>query len=154
MIKEDKITVFIERLQKIGVELAELLSKDMQYHTISANQCGLTEQIFVTRVNNNYTTYFNPELLNIARADDEVPLVEAEETCQNFPTMSYLIKRPTNIRVQYKDYMGNNKMTWLYNLPARFWLKGYDHVNGLTCYDRQHTTTTKLPQDMNYYAQN
>lgn len=136
-------------LQKIGVELMNLLV-GTKYHSLSANQCGLTSSIFCIRVNNTFTTYFNPELIDIQRDDDEVYLMEDHEVCQNFPTMQYTIKRPTTIRVKYQDYMGNDKMTWLYNLPARFWLKGYDHVNAITAYDRDNKTTTKLPEEHLY----
>jgi peptide deformylase len=64
--------------------------------------------------------------------------------------MNYTVKRPAAIRVKYQDYMGNQRMTWLYNLPARFWLKGYDHTLGLTPYDRDNNTTTKLPEEHLY----
>ena len=138
------------RLQKIGVELMNLLV-GTSYHSLAINQCGLTYRIFCSRVNNTFTTYYNPELIDIQKGDkDEVYLVEGVETCQNFPTMNYTVKRPASIRVKYQDYMGNQRMTWLYNLPARFWLKGYDHTLGLTPYDRDNSTTTKLPEEHLY----
>ncbi len=135
-------------LQKIGVELCNLLV-NTKYHSLSANQCGMTYSIFCCRVNSTFTTYFNPELIDIGR-DGEYDMIEGKEVCQCFPSMQYTVKRPNVIRVQYKDYMGNNKMTWLYDLSARFWLKGFDHVNALTAYDRDNNTKTELPEDMRY----
>lgn len=139
------------RLQKLGVALMNLLARDKSYHTLSANQCGLEEQIFVCRVNSTYTAYFNPTLIDIKRGE-LLHLVEGKETSQNFPTMSYTVRRPTEIRIGFQDYMGNKRMTWMYNLPARFWLIGYDYVNGLTPYDRQIDTTTKLEEEFQYNA--
>ena len=79
-------------LQKIGVELCNLLV-NTKYHSLSANQCGMTYSIFCCRVNNTFTTYFNPELIDIGR-DGEYDMIEGKEVCQCFPSMQYTVKRP------------------------------------------------------------
>lgn len=140
------------RLQKMGVALMNLLAEDKGYHTLTANQCGITEQIFVCRVNSTYTAYFNPTLLEIRYNDkNEIFFLDGTEVCQNFPTMSYNILRPNQIKVGWRDYMGNSQMRWLSNKPARFFLQGYDMVNGIVPYDRDvKTDINTIPEEFKY----
>ena len=129
-------------VQKIGVEMMHLMTKENGIG-LAATQCGLDIKLFVTKVNREYTAFYNPALLDFS---DE--MTEFDEGCLSFKGESYTVSRPEQITVEYYDYLGNRKEEELTGLAARVWLHEYDHLHGIVF--QQRVENTNIPESLQY----
>jgi peptide deformylase len=129
-------------LQKIGVQLMHLMTKEGGIG-LSATQVGLDIRLFVTKVGGEYTAFYNPTLLDFS--DD---MIDYDEGCLSFKDENHIVSRPSQITVEYYDYLGIRNEKDLKGLAARVWLHEYDHLNGIVF--QQRVTNTNIPESMQY----
>jgi len=101
--------------------------KDNKGVVLSANQCGFSHRVFVMGFGDNYVAFFNPVVISMS--SDESIMIEG---CLSFPLLGLRINRPTNIKVSYQDYFGEEHTTDITGFSARMFLHGLDSLNGIT----------------------
>ena len=97
---------------------------------LSANQCGFPYRVFVMGAEDNYVSFFNPEIDSFSKEE-----VIMEEGCLSFPLLSLRIKRPKSIDVRYLDYNGVQRFATFEGLSARVFQHELDHLNGIVYTD-------------------
>lgn len=133
-LKDICVSVLFEKPKKnlqLAHELIRLMHKERGMG-LAANQVGYNVRLFVMRVEQRYWHCFNPEILE--QSSEEV---ELEEGCLSFPREFCKITRPEKIFVRYFDAWGNLKEEWLEGWASRCFQHEFDHLNGLTMYQRQ-----------------
>ena len=104
--------------------------KDHKGLGLSANQCGFPYRVFVMGAEDNYVSFFNPEIDSFSKEE-----VIMEEGCLSFPLLSLRIKRPKSIDVRYLDYNGVQRFATFEGLSARVFQHELDHLNGIVYTD-------------------
>lgn len=97
---------------------------------LSANQCGVSERLFVIGTNESTIVCINPKVLNSAPN-----MVADNEGCLSFPGLYCKIHRPAWIEVEYTTPAGEVVQTRLEGLTARCFLHELDHLNGVRFVD-------------------
>ena len=114
-------------------EFASSLVETCRQHKglgLSANQCGFLYRVFVMGAEDNYVSFFNPEIDSFSNEE-----VIMEEGCLSFPLLSLRIKRPKSIDVRYLDYNGVQRFATFEGLSARVFQHELDHLNGIVYTD-------------------
>jgi peptide deformylase len=114
-------------------EFASSLVETCRQHKglgLSANQCGFPYRVFVMGAEDNYVSFFNPEIDSFSKEE-----VIMEEGCLSFPLLSLRIKRPKSIDVRYLDYNGVQRFATFEGLSARVFQHELDHLNGIVYTD-------------------
>ena len=93
---------------------------------LAANQCGVTERVFVIGTDQFQMACINPKVLAVS---DEI--VKENEGCLSFPAFFLSLPRPKWIDVEFTDENGETKQTRLEGLTARCFLHELDHLNGI-----------------------
>jgi peptide deformylase len=93
---------------------------------LAANQCGVTERVFVIGTDQFQMACINPKVLAVS---DEI--VKENEGCLSFPAFFLSLARPKWIDVEFTDENGETKQTRLDGLTARCFLHELDHLNGV-----------------------
>jgi peptide deformylase len=93
---------------------------------LAANQCGVTERVFVIGTDQFQMACINPKVLAVS---DEI--VKENEGCLSFPAFFLSLPRPKWVDVEFTDENGETKQTRLEGLTARCFLHELDHLNGI-----------------------
>ena len=93
---------------------------------LAANQCGVTERVFVIGTDQFQMACINPKV--IASSEE---FVKDNEGCLSFPAFFLSLARPKWIDVEFTDENGETKQTRLDGLTARCFLHELDHLNGI-----------------------
>ena len=93
---------------------------------LAANQCGVTERVFVIGTDQFQMACINPKV--IAQSEE---IVKENEGCLSFPAFFLSLGRPKWIDVEFTDEAGETKQTRLEGLTARCFLHELDHLNGI-----------------------
>lgn len=93
---------------------------------LAANQCGVTERVFVIGTDQFQMACINPKV--IAQSEE---IVKENEGCLSFPAFFLNLGRPKWIDVEFTDETGETKQTRLEGLTARCFLHELDHLNGI-----------------------
>jgi len=110
------------------VTLAKRLKMTMRLYSglgLSANQCGVSERIFVIGTDEFQIVCINPKVLS--HGPNEI----GKEGCLSFPGLFLNINRPSWIEVEYTDENGTVNQTRLEGISARCFLHELDHLNGI-----------------------
>lgn len=99
---------------------------------LAATQIGISKRLFVMKIDDQVWQCFNPEIVNASEIQNELA-----EGCLSFPDQSCIIYRPREVSVKYQTADGRIKYEDLEGLPARCFQHEYDHLDGLTMFDRQ-----------------
>lgn len=110
------------------VTLAKRLKMTMKLYSglgLSANQCGVSERIFVIGTDEFQMVCINPKVLSYG------PEENGKEGCLSFPGLFLNVNRPSWIEVEYTDENGKVNQTKLEGISARCFLHELDHLNGI-----------------------
>ncbi|MDB4378460.1 peptide deformylase [bacterium] len=129
-------------VQNIGVKLMQVMDHEGGIG-LASNQVGLDIRLFVTNVDGQYTSFFNPKIVDFSEY-----MIEFEEGCLSFPDEYHIIKRPESINIEYQDYLGRTHRKTLEGLACRVWLHEYDHLEGITF--QQRAENRDIPESMKY----
>jgi peptide deformylase len=100
---------------------------------LAANQVGLDLRMFVMHKDLcDDWLFINPILINYNNKIQEI-----EEGCLTFPGEQAKVKRPIEITVKFTTIDNTVKTMKLDSVAARCWQHEFDHLNGITMYDRQ-----------------
>ena len=111
------------------VTLAKRMKMTMKLYAglgLSANQCGVTERMFVLGTDEFQIVCVNPKV--VKRSDN---LTKVKEGCLSYPGLFLNIDRPDWIEVEYMDEHGTIKEGRLEGVSARCFLHELDHLNGV-----------------------
>jgi len=98
---------------------------------IAANQIDFDAAVFVTHVQSEMITCFNPQIHEIS--DDTVLMSEG---CLSDPGLYLKVKRPDMIKASWEDESGARSQATLFGMDCRVFLHEYDHLQGILFTDR------------------
>lgn len=107
------------------------LMKKEQGIGLAAPQVGICCRVFVMEVASEEYRCFNPEILEANQN-----LVEFNEGCLSYKGDHCIIKRSNEITVRYQDHQGDWQQLVLFGLAARCFQHEFDHLDGITMWDR------------------
>ena len=110
------------------VKLSKRLKMTMKLYSglgLSANQCGVSERMFVMGTDEFQLVCINPKVLEYG------PYIKDKEGCLSFPGLFLNVERPSWIVVEYTDENGTVNQTRLEGISARCFLHELDHLNGI-----------------------
>jgi peptide deformylase len=93
---------------------------------LSANQCGVSERMFVIGTDEFQMVCINPKVIKKSET-----AVKNREGCLSYPGLFLSIDRPDWIDVEYTDEFGNTKEGRLEGVSAQCFLHELDHLNGI-----------------------
>jgi peptide deformylase len=93
---------------------------------LSANQCGVSERMFVIGTDEFQMVCINPKVIKKSET-----AVKNKEGCLSYPGLFLSIDRPDWIDVEYTDEFGNTKESRLEGVSAQCFLHELDHLNGI-----------------------
>jgi len=111
------------------VTLAKRMRMTMKLYAglgLSANQCGVSERMFVVGTDEFQITCINPKVVN--RSDTNT---KNKEGCLSYPGLFLGIERPDWIEVEYTDEYGVVKEGRVQGVTAQCFLHELDHLNGI-----------------------
>lgn len=108
------------------VQRLKLTMKNFGGIGLSANQCGVTERVFVLGHEDFFLACINPKVLQSSANN-----VVDNEGCLSFPGLYCRIARPEWIEVEFTTPEGDVVQTKLDGLTARCFLHELDHMNGI-----------------------
>jgi peptide deformylase len=121
------VTDFSEAL-RIGQQmLAYIKHPKTKALGLAAPQIGISKRFFVMNVNDFGMIIINPTII-----DNASEPITAPEGCLSFPNKIVEVSRPSNIVVSFY----NDICIPLEGLAARCFLHEYDHLDGITMFDR------------------
>jgi peptide deformylase len=106
---------------------------------IAANQITLDAAVFVTHIQGDMVTMFNPEIMEVS--DDKVLMSEG---CLSDPGLYLKIKRPDMILASWEDEIGERSQATLFGIDCRIFLHEMDHLQGIMFSDRAGATKLKM----------
>ena len=93
---------------------------------LSANQCGVSERMFVIGTDEFQMVCLNPKVIRQSET-----LAKNREGCLSFPGLFFNVDRPEWIDVEYMDEYGTVKEGRLEGVSAQCFLHELDHLNGI-----------------------
>ena len=111
------------------VRLAKRMRMTMKLYAglgLSANQCGVSERMFVVGTDEFQITCVNPKVINQSENKSKI-----KEGCLSYPGLFLGIERPDWIDVEYMDEFGVVKEGRLEGISAQCLLHELDHLNGI-----------------------
>ena len=106
---------------------------------LSANQCGVSERLFVIGTDESTIVCINPKVLAIAE-----DFVTDNEGCLSYPGLYCKIHRPSWIEAEYTTPQGEVVRIRLEGLTARCFLHELDHLNGIRFVDHVKPLALKM----------
>ena len=110
------------------ITLAKRLKMTMKLYGgvgLSANQCGVSERMFVIGTDEFQMVCLNPKVVRQSET-----LVKNREGCLSFPALFFKVERPDWIEVEYMDEHGTVKEGRLDGVSAQCFLHELEHLNG------------------------
>ena len=111
------------------VTLAKRLKMTMKLYGgvgLSANQCGVSERMFVIGTDEFQMVCLNPKVIQQSET-----LAKNKEGCLSFPGLFFSVDRPEWIDVEYMDEYGVVKEGRLEGVSAQCFLHELEHLNGI-----------------------
>jgi peptide deformylase len=111
------------------VALAKRLKMTMKLYGgvgLSANQCGVSERMFVIGTDEFQMVCLNPKVIRQSET-----VAKNKEGCLSFPGLFFNVDRPDWIDVEYMDEYGVVKEGRLEGVSAQCFLHELDHLNGI-----------------------
>ena len=109
---------------------------------LAANQVAVSKRIFImdeSPSQPNPIFFINPEI--VFQSEE---LIEESEGCLSFPGITVSIKRPQKVVVKALDREGREFLCERENYSARCLLHEYDHLEGITFFDRLSALKRKM----------
>ena len=98
---------------------------------LAANQVDLNGAVFVTHIQQDMVTCFNPTIHEVS--DDKVLMSEG---CLSEPGLYLKVKRPDMIKASWEDENGVRTSATLFGMDCRVFLHEFDHLQGVMFTDR------------------
>ena len=111
------------------VKLAKRMRMTMKLYAglgLSANQCGVSERMFVIGTDEFQMVCLNPKVIRQSET-----LIKNKEGCLSFPGLFFSVDRPEWIDVEYMDEYGVVKEGRLEGVSAQCFLHELEHLNGI-----------------------
>ena len=111
------------------VTLAKRLKMTMKLYGgvgLSANQCGVSERMFVIGTDEFQMVCLNPKVIRQSET-----IAKNKEGCLSFPGLFFNVDRPEWIDVEYMDEYGVVKEGRLEGVSAQCFLHELEHLNGI-----------------------
>jgi len=96
---------------------------------LSANQCGFLYRVFVMGSGDEYVAFFNPKIISTS-----IETVRMTENSLSTPFLELKITRPTQIEVEYQDFIGELHKQTFSGLSARIFQHQLDNLNKVMFY--------------------
>ncbi len=112
------------------VKMMRAIMKKVEGVGLSANQIGLNMRLFVAHVERKFYAVFNPRIVKIVKAVDEI-----EEGCLSVPGVFGPVARPSKIWVEAQDMNGKTIKIKAWGFLARVFQHEIDHLNGILFID-------------------
>ncbi|MCM8532107.1 MAG: peptide deformylase [Lentisphaeraceae bacterium] len=132
------------------------LKKTMKLHGgmgIAAPQLGINRRILLihSKPNSRYPLAPHSDLMVLVNPTFTVNVDELEdwEGCLSVPGIRGLVRRPTQVSVNYFDKFGKSQQKSFDGFLARIFLHEYDHLEGLTFLNRV-DDNSKLISEVEY----
>jgi len=126
-------------LSKITEEMKEFVNY-MGADGLAAPQVGLNKRMFVARIQGALVTFVNPKVI---KANQDVGV--SREGCLSAPgVMARLDCRSVDIEVEAKDAEGKSFTKKLYGTDAIVFQHEYDHLDGITVFERMSKLQRRL----------
>lgn len=110
------------------------LAKKLGGYGLSANQVGLDIPLFVTTIRKELIPCYRPRVICF---DQTRGFLSGHERCLSFPNVALPISRPYKVQVDFVAYPNGKRRTmWLENLDAIGFQHEYDHLDGVTIFNR------------------
>ena len=135
------VTAFDGALQTLLDNMLETMYADNGMG-LAANQVGVSKRIFIMDENPsqpNPIFFINPEI--VFQSEE---LIDEQEGCLSFPGITVNVKRPQKVVVKAFDREGRAFLCERENYPARCLLHEYDHLEGITFFDRLSALKRKM----------
>lgn len=115
--------------QRIKEVCSRLIATAKQYNAfgVAANQCGLSDSIFVMGAENEYLSVVNPKITGFS--DKKIML---EEACLSFPYLGISIERSESIDVEFYNEKGEKNILTFSGMSARIFQHEFNHLEGIT----------------------
>lgn len=94
---------------------------------LSANQCGVSERVFVIGTDQFQITCINPKIVS-----ESANKVKDNEGCLSFPGLFCKIERPESIVVEFTTETGERKTMEMSGITARCFQHELEHLNGVS----------------------
>lgn len=128
------------------VHLASSLFETMFKHSglgLAAPQVGIPYRVFVVGFDNsNKQVFFNPEIVERSRREDE-----NLEGCLSFQRLFFRVSRSQEITIKYQHVNGVWKEDKFVGLTARCIQHEYDHLDGVCFTERVGKTTLMMARE-------
>ena len=111
------------------ITLAKRLKMTMKLYGgvgLSANQCGVSERMFVIGTDEFQMVCLNPKVIRQSET-----IAKNKEGCLSFPGLFFNVDRPEWIDVEYMDEYGVVKEGRLEGVSAQCFLHELEHLNGI-----------------------
>ncbi len=133
-----KVAAPVEKFDDDLKELVHNMIETMRVHEgigLAATQVNIHKRFFVVDLELideklSAQAYVNPEILDSSGSGD------FEEGCLSIPGVRAEVRRPTNIKVRYKNIEGETEEKEMDGLLARVFQHELDHLNGILFIDR------------------
>jgi peptide deformylase len=96
---------------------------------LSANQCGFLYRVFVMGAGEEYVAFFNPKILKWSEDTSRM-----SENSLSTPFLELKLNRPSQIDVEYKDFLGEVHKQTFNGLSARIFQHQLDNLNKVMFY--------------------
>lgn len=93
---------------------------------LSANQCNISERVFVIGTDQFTISCINPKVIEMSDV-----LIKESEGCLSYPCVFLKIDRPAWIVAEFTDEHGQIKQQRLEGMSARCYVHELDHMNGI-----------------------
>lgn len=129
--KTREVTAFDEKLARILEDMKETMAQNAGVG-LAAPQIGYMRRFAICQLEDESII----ELINptIVEASGEEIL---EEGCLSVPDKHCEVKRPTYVKIKYRDRKGKSKTKVLEGFDARVACHELDHLDGILFYDKE-----------------
>ena len=113
-------------------EFASKLVETCKLHQgvgLSANQCGFLHRVFVMGSGDEYVAFFNPKILKWSEDTSRM-----SENSLSTPFLELKLNRPSQIDVEYQDFLGELHHQTFNGLSARIFQHQLDNLNKVMFY--------------------
>jgi peptide deformylase len=127
-----------DELKELVADLFEILHKTGGIG-LAAPQIGVNKKIFVASLgasNTPDTGFTTPKVFINPAPVGSMEESEMEEGCLSFPGVYHKVKRPKEVHVLAQNVTGDFFTEKAYNLYAHVIQHEYDHLRGITLYDK------------------
>jgi peptide deformylase len=116
---------------RLAQHLIQLMMKENGIG-LAANQAGINARLFVMYVDREIFHCFNPEIIDHSQDTETI-----DEGCLSFPGQLCSVQRWVKITARYANARGQLCQREFTGLAARCFQHEYDHLNGVTMFDKQ-----------------